>query len=281
MAGVGAHVRLMPKMCIACLAGLLALACEERGADEERPAAPPPAAESPGEPEPAHGGGPVGVEVDVPPATRGQERMHDRYDRVEGVRDALVAGELAEARRLARGLDRSVDAADLPPAAAELKDAVPTRARALLRARTLPAGARAFASVMEACGRCHRAADAQWAFDDPPLPEGDELEEHMARHAWAVARMWEGLLLGSADRFDEGARRFAEAPLTGEEPLEDEHPPGLSAIAVRLHRRARSAERARDLPARAAIYGDILAGCADCHTRIRELDRHEGGRAPD
>jgi hypothetical protein len=64
-----------------------------------------------------------------------------------------------------------------------------------------------------------------------------------------------------------------EAPLTGEVPVADEHPPGLSAIAARLHRRARQAERAKGMRERAAIYGDVLAACAQCHTRIRELDQ--------
>jgi cytochrome c553 len=258
---------------VPCLA-LIAGACEDTpGADAPPPLPPePPAtAEEPvaardDEPDP------IGQEEAVPPATPGQKRMHGRYGRVEGVRDALVVADLVAAQRLARGLDQPLSAKELPEAAAGLHDAVPQRSKALLDAKTLPKGARAFAQVMLACGQCHQAADVSWSFDEPGWPDGDELDDHMGRHVWAIDRMWEGLMLGDADRFDRGARRFAEAPLTGEVPVEDEHPPGLSAIAARLHKRARQAERAKDMRERAAIYGDILAACGDCHTRIGALD---------
>jgi cytochrome c553 len=244
--------------------------CEEPpGTDAPPPAVPEEAPEGPRPPAEA----PVGVEVEVPSATVGQRRMHDRYDRVEVVRDALIVGDLVAAKRLARGLDQPVAAAELPEAAQGLRDAVPVRAKAFLGAGSVPQGARAFAQVMLACGSCHTAAGVRWSFDEPAWPEGDELAEHMGRHAWAVDRMWEGLMLGDEERFDLGARRFVEAPLTGEVPVADEHPPGLSAIAARLHRRARQAVRAKGMGERAAIYGDVLAACAQCHTRIRALDQ--------
>jgi cytochrome c553 len=244
--------------------------CEEPpGGDAPPPAVPKEAAEGPRPPAES----PVGVEVEVPSATAEPRRMHDRYDRVEVVRDALVVGDLVAAKRLGRELDQPVTAVELPKAAEGLRDAVPTRANAFLAAASLPQGARAFAQVMLACGSCHTAAGVRWSFDEPAWPEGDELAEHMGRHAWAVDRMWEGLMLGDEERFDLGARRFVEAPLTGEVPVADEHPPGLSAIAARLHRRARQAERAKGMGERAAIYGDVLAACAQCHTRIRALDQ--------
>ena len=213
----------------------------------------------------------------LPPPTYGQRRMHDRYDAVEAIREAIVHGDLDVARAIARGLDRPVEMAHLTVSARGLRDIVPGRANVLARAESSRDVARAFAELIRGCGQCHSAASVAWEFDDPGVPEGEELPGHMRRHAWGVARMWEGLILADAERFDRGARALEESPLTGEEPLpaEEENPPGLSTIEAQIHERARAARSASDygMEERAAIYADVLDGCATCHARIQALDR--------
>ncbi|HJL20067.1 MAG TPA: hypothetical protein RMH99_30660 [Sandaracinaceae bacterium LLY-WYZ-13_1] len=211
----------------------------------------------------------------LPPPTDGQRHMHDRYDGIEAIRGALVRGDAEVARAVARGLDRPVSFDDLPASARGLRAVVPSRAREVAAATTEEDTAAAFARLVSGCGECHRAAEVTWRFDDHPAPEGEDLDGHMARHAWAVERMWEGLMLADPERFDRGARALEEAPLTGDEPVEDENPPGVSRIAVRIHARARDAREAADMAERAAIYGDLLGGCGACHARIAALDAEE------
>lgn len=211
----------------------------------------------------------------LPPLTYGQRRMHDRYDAVEAIREAIVRGDLDAARSAARGLDRPVEMAQLSESARGLRDIVPGRARVLASAESSADVARAFADLVRGCGQCHSAASIGWAFDDPGVPEGEELPDHMRRHAWGVARMWEGLLLADAERFDRGARALEESPLVGDASLapDEENPPGLGAIEARIHEHARAARTARDMEERAVIYADVLDGCATCHARIEALDR--------
>lgn len=204
------------------------------------------------------------------PAT--QLHMHGRYGRVEGVRDALVVGDLVVAKRHAKGLETPLSPEEVPERVEGMRDVVPARSRTLRRASSLAQGARAFAQLMLACGQCHERAEVRWPWDAPALPEGNSLQQHMDRHAWAADRMWEGLMLGDVERFDSGARQLAEAPLTPEA-LQGTHEARVGALAQRVHRRARQAPRAKDMAERSAIYGDVLAACADCHTRARAPER--------
>ncbi|MFW6049764.1 MAG: hypothetical protein ACODAU_01245 [Myxococcota bacterium] len=253
-------------------------ACEEGEAGDAPPAPAGEAAEAPETDDGAEGAGEAEPEVgDLPALTAGQQRMHDRYGQVEAVRDAVVAGRLEEAKRQARGLDRPVRMEELPEAAGALRDAVPKHAAEIRDAAHVQGAARALAQTLFACGDCHARADTTWAWEVPELPPEEDLEHHMQRHAWGIARMWEGLMVGDAEHFDLGARTFAEASLVGDEPIaaEQEHPVGLGALANRLHRRAREAVDSQDMATRAAIFGDLLGDCASCHRRIRELDAQD------
>jgi hypothetical protein len=257
---------------------LALLGCDETSSSSPAPA-PHPAPETRSHTQPESVEDDLPDPESLPPLTYGQRRMHDRYDAAEAIREAIVTGDLDVARAIARGLDRPVQMAHLSPSARGLRDIVPGRARALAGAETSTDVARAFAELIRGCGQCHSAASVGWAFDDPGVPEGEELPEHMRRHQWGVTRMWEGLVLADAERFDRGARALEESPLIGDDPLEagEENPPGLGAIEARIHERARAARTARghDMEERAAIYGDVLDGCATCHARIEALDRQE------
>lgn len=230
---------------------------------EESPAEPPPAPEAP-------------VEEALPTAeptlapTHGQARMHDRYDAIEALREAIVRGDFDVARAVARGLDRPVGVGHLPESAYAQRDVVPERAERVARATDEELPAR-FAELVSGCGECHRAVSVQWRYDDHPPPPDGELAQHMQRHQWAVERMWQALVVADDARFDEGAEALEDAPLVSDD-ADEENPPGLGAVAESIHVRARDARDAADHAARVQIYGDVLAGCASCHARIEELD---------
>lgn len=198
--------------------------------------------------------------VAPPPPSDVQAQMHDRYDTVTAMRGALVRGELEAARALARGVGPV--RGELPPEAHELRDLAPSRAAVVARAEDVVAAARAYGAMLEGCGRCHAAAGATWSYETPARPDGPDPVVHMRRHAWAVDRMTEALIVRDADRFDMGANALAEAPLGEGSAVE--------AIAARVH--ARAASPVETMEARAAVFGDVVAACAECHRHFEGLE---------
>lgn len=210
-----------------------------------------------------------GAEPVAPPtASPRAARMHMRFDAVEAARDALIAGDLEAATRAGDSIAARITLHDMPSAARAWGDDVPRRATALAAAETLEGASLAFANLVMTCGRCHEAAGATWSWVETPAPEGDDLAARMARHRWGVERMWEGMLVASTERFDRGAAALAGTPLSGDSAPDLESPPGVRAFEERLRARAREAQSAADLTARAAIYADLLATCAGCHQLV-------------
>lgn len=208
------------------------------------------------------------------PETARRARMHERFETVDLARSALMRGDLTAVRNVASTIAFRFPI-DLPPAARAHGDRIPSRALALSAAEDLPTAAAAFASLIGTCGACHAESGARWSWDEPPMPDGDDIEARMQRHAWANERMWEALLVASPERFDRAAEVLEAAPLSGETAPDEERPGGIRAIEERLRGAAREARTARTMDDRAAVYGRILATCAGCHARMREIDAVE------
>lgn len=188
--------------------------------------------------------------------------MHLHFDDLRSLERMLLAGDLARGTTLAHLLVRQ---ADTPITRAWDQDlrAVSAAAFALTRATTIGDALRREARVGAACASCHAHALSLPVFGtlgDVPrdLPTA---EARMARHAWATDRLWEGLVGADDVRWSRGLEVIAqtEAPvaaLVGSPPMQ-----------LRLQQLARETLAAppTSLDARAAIYGDLLVLCADCH----------------
>ncbi len=102
-----------------------------------------------------------------------------------------------------------------------------------------------------------------------PKPSGadESLQSHMARHAWAVNRMWEGLVAHDAELWSKGLNELAEAPLPAE--VFGPNPPaGALDASQRAHELAASGISAKDQSERGNVYGQILAACSQCHDAL-------------
>jgi hypothetical protein len=83
----------------------------------------------------------------------------------------------------------------------------------------------------------------------------------MRLHAWGVARLHEGLLGPSSERWLQGTATFAALPGCEQpEPARRELCSRVKALAHRAH----VAETAE---ARVHLYGELLGTCAACHAR--------------
>jgi hypothetical protein len=90
----------------------------------------------------------------------------------------------------------------------------------------------------------------------------------MARHVWAVDRLWEGLVGADDTRWSRGLAVLSDAPLPFTT-LRDG-----PRLATELQRRARAQldTRATTLSDdRGAAYGEILSICAGCHSALHAV----------
>lgn len=191
--------------------------------------------------------------------------MQEHWDAGLALQHAMERGDLEAARQAAA---RIADVGEIPGLA---WDAEPylhdmrLNAERIRDATTFKEAAAATGSTAAACGRCHARAEAG------PHPEGtttapsaaEDTRSHMTQHAWAMDRMWEGLVVPSTDRWRAGARLLAEQPVSAHGLSSD-----LSLASARVHELARQAMDDETPGERATRYGRLLTDCAGCHAEL-------------
>jgi len=193
--------------------------------------------------------------------------MRSHYLSGRETRDALVRGDLEDARARFQRLSREPGPSDAPPSWEPRLEAMRQAAREAVGAQDLPEATRAFAQVAMRCAECHSALGVTAELESIPLPEGESPPAQMVRHQWAAEQMWQGLIGPDPERYRQGAAILAEAPLHPLELQVGTSPP----LAV-----VQAAERARELAGRASradadeavLYGELLATCAACHGQL-------------
>lgn len=191
--------------------------------------------------------------------------MQEHWDAGLALQHAMERGDLEAARDAAA---RIADVGQIPgltwdagPYLREMR----LNAERIRDAASFKEAAEATGSTAAACGRCHARAEVG------PRPEGtttapsaeQDTRSHMIQHAWAMDRMWEGLVVPSADRWRAGARLLAEQPVSAHG-LSSE----LSLVSARVHELGRQAMDDETPGERAARFGLILADCAGCHAEL-------------
>jgi cytochrome c553 len=84
----------------------------------------------------------------------------------------------------------------------------------------------------------------------------------MAEHQFAVDLMYRGLVGPSDADWTKGAEALKAAPLGGKALPEAKD---AMAAEAKVHALADRAIKAVDRPAKAAVYGEVIGGCASCH----------------
>ncbi|UCG86678.1 MAG: hypothetical protein JSW71_22735, partial [Gemmatimonadota bacterium] len=187
------------------------------------------------------------------------DHMERHFDEVEAVKAAIIAGDLAMAKQQAEWLANHEAVAGLPgdwePYVAQMQAA----AGDVADAADLAAAGAGTGEMALACGACHTAVGQITSFAFMAQPEEAGVTGHMARHGWAMDRMWKGLIGPSNEAWMEGAQGFDEAPLQGGSEA-------TRALGLRIHELGAQGVEAADPAARGAIYGEMLTTCAGCHT---------------
>lgn len=195
--------------------------------------------------------------------------MTEHFSQVGVIINAVIRGDLEDVREPARWLGAHQDVKGLPATSALYVDEMKNTAKQTAQARTLTGASIAAASMAVNCGACHAAAGIQAKAPEVPAPgsaAGGGIAPHMLEHQWAVDLMLNGLVRPSVEDWVTGARRLQVAPLAGTELPDD---PKLSQqirdFEAKVHALADKALKASSGPARAAVFGEIAAGCGECH----------------
>lgn len=198
-------------------------------------------------------------------------RMHERFAATEGMRLAIARSDLRLAQEQAQVI-ADLEEPDLLPAWKPFVDDIRTAARAVGAAPDPAAAARTMAVLGRACGRCHEAAAAKLGAPAAARPASEPgHRDAMASHHWAAGLMWQGIILPSTERWQEGAQALTNAPLTiVAEADTPSHHLGVADDVARIRLLARRAETTTDLDRRAELYGELLGTCVRCHQTIRD-----------
>lgn len=128
-------------------------------------------------------------------------------------------------------------------------------------------GAEAIADVGLACAACHVRAGVKPKIGDGAAPPVDpSLNVHMARHSWALERLWEGLIGPSDPRWIEGVSALHDHPIEADRLHGREGGESPSDyMDWWIHQPGPSTALAADHAGRASFYGHLLTACAACH----------------
>lgn len=181
---------------------------------------------------------------------------------------AVADGRLADARDTARWF--ASHEMTMPPGGAANVEAMRAAAHRIADATDVPTAGAHLGQFGRACAACHEANGARPAFSPAPPPAaGAGPDAQMRRHAWAAARLWEGLI-GPADaQWRDGARVMAETPFDAARFVHEKPNVDVVELAERLHEQAAAATDLVDLGARATAYGELMETCASCHAIVR------------
>jgi cytochrome c553 len=195
------------------------------------------------------------------------ELMREHFLKVRETRQALIGDDIEAAKEAMQWLadnDPGTDA--LPEQLRGMLDGMREQARGFGEATTLTEASMSFAGMLNHCGDCHDAVDGGPEFATPPLEEGDEIATQMARHRWAIERMWEGIVSRDEEIYGAGAEVLADVRLRPEEvPQGVVEPERIDAIIEHVHEEGTAAKESTEWPERTEHFGRLIATCATCH----------------
>jgi mono/diheme cytochrome c family protein len=200
------------------------------------------------------------------PPSKAAIDMSAHFAEVGTVHEAIIRGDLAAARAAASALAQR-EFAGLPESTAPDRQAMKTLASRVAAATDVQSAAAGTASMLGACGDCHRAAGVVPAPALPDRPVVGQTVGHMLDHQRAADQLMQGLVVPSSALWHLGAQGLRGAPLgTGKLPKDHRLTADVAAAEQRVHALAEDAAAATEPAARAAVYGQVLGTCASCHS---------------
>ena len=201
----------------------------------------------------------------VPESFRSPVKVHAMHG--ARIRDAVARGDLDGVHASSRALRQLILSTERPAPQTTLGEVVAVTQR-LESITDLPAAARTFAVLAERCGACHAAFGGPRSLPAEAPPNMAGIEPRMQRHQWGASRLWEGLVAPSDEAWRSGALALSDAPLASELPPGTSNIPEIEKLSASVHDIGAKAGSSTSPRARTELYGQLLATCADCHTKL-------------
>jgi cytochrome c556 len=203
-------------------------------------------------------------------ATPQSDHMSRHADEAGALKSALVAGNLQSARPPAAWLNAHEAMDGLGGGTEVFVATMRESAGAIVDATSLESAAVDLGRMGSACGACHLATETEITLEwDDYAPASMDIQTHMARHTWAVDRLWEGLTGPSDEAWERGAE------ILKGDPLDREH---TTAEAGRRYRAEAWDQLVHSLAAEAGdvgptekgeFFGQVVSACNSCHSLVR------------
>jgi len=198
--------------------------------------------------------------------------MREHFTQVGEIRHAVVSGKPNDAVQPALALGNTVDIATLPKAWLPAMELMRTASSRVQNSKDLAESAAGTADIALACGSCHKSQGGPKVSVGEPPAVGSSVVSRMARHSWAMDRLWEGLYVPSNAAWKAGAKALQEDPFPAEV-LERGGVYARTAAKDFKSFAARAPEKEAPKE-RAALYAGLLGTCASCHLAIGRAGSH-------
>lgn len=205
---------------------------------------------------------------DMPPSAASVDRvMHAQFHDAMLIRQAVLAGRYEQAIGPARVLSVMHSDESMRSSWREFVVRMQFIAHRVASAADLEQAATATADLAVTCGQCHQKLGGPDVSNEP-LPATDTtVEGWMARHQWASDRLWEGIVVPSADAWLAGAQALANSPVP-EQLLAAEGSAGRKAAST-LAELVAKAPQLTDNEGRGALFAQLLLTCGTCHRAVK------------
>lgn len=247
---------------LSVIVGLACVACEQRSAPPPESAQSgakgvPMSPSSPPEREPSRpansGQGPAAPTQTLTPAAR----MEFHNTEAEAMRRAVIAGDFLRASEAAKALSEDNWTRHLKPMWKEHMSQMYGAAKDYSAATDLAGAAAAVSKLGLACAGCHQVLGGPKVEANPAAAP----DASMQGHAWAVERLWLGLVAPNDAAWLEGAQQLSKSPAV----RSDVGAVDKDAVALQgLGNKALTATAG----GRARVLSEVLATCASCHRKV-------------
>lgn len=195
------------------------------------------------------------------------KRMHDHLTTIDTIQNAVVRGDLDDAKAASQKLSDELSMDGLPPDGQKNLSDTKAAAIAGTKATTVGDAGMQTGKMTASCGNCHAALKKPVKETAPAKPKGEpSLKTRMLEHDYAVRMLGMGLRGPSDEMWKAGAEAMKGAKLWTITLKDAELSKQVNEAETQFRALADKAGAAKDADAKAAVYGEILANCGQCHS---------------
>lgn len=192
--------------------------------------------------------------------------MQHHFMQVTLIHEALIRGDLQALRAPARELSALAMPWRVPASASAKVSVIRDAGRRMITATSVASAAESAGTALSVCGDCHQSLGVKPVPSPTGRPNVGGIVGHMVEHQRAMDELVQGIVIPSPVVWNQGVARLRTAPLSARAlPSGSGLSNQVRSSETRVHALADEAARSNTLERRAAVYGQLLATCSQCH----------------